>query len=46
MADLFVKDVRECTAEILKDSSVKTSGMVRDLWHFFYFPVFCNFKKL
>lgn len=27
VADLFVKDVRECTAEILKDSSVKTSGM-------------------
>ena len=30
VADLFVKDVRECTAEILKDSSVKTSGMVRN----------------
>ncbi|XP_020612836.1 sphingosine-1-phosphate lyase 1-like [Orbicella faveolata] len=27
VADHFVKDVRECTAEILKDSSVKTSGM-------------------
>ena len=35
VADLFVKDVRECTAEILKDSSVKTSGMVRQ---FFTFP--------
>lgn len=31
MADHFVKDVQECTAQILKDSSVKTSGMVRVL---------------
>lgn len=36
VADHFVKDVRECTAEILKDSSVKTSGMVRNLPQFFF----------
>ena len=30
VADLFVKDVRECTAKLLNDSSAKTSGMVRD----------------
>jgi len=44
VADHFVKDVRECTAEILKDSSVKTSGMVRNLPQFF-FPSSCTLKN-
>ena len=43
VADLFVKDVRECTAEILKDSSVKTSGMVR--FYFFTFFLLSRFAK-
>ena len=30
VADLFVKEVGECVAELLKGSSNKTSGMVRD----------------
>ena len=44
VADLFVKDVRECTAEILKDPVVKTSGMVRDLPQLFTFPILAIIK--
>lgn len=40
VADLFVKDVSECTAELLKDASAKTSGMVRDSLRHLYSVIF------